>query len=206
MPPCYHAPIRGGLSFKHCRPSSPRYGEPMKKIPLLVLLVLLGACASVPRSPVSVVVAAPVGSVPGIASLEVVPEPGEVDWAAEQSLRAVGVQVDPASRWRLHASERMIVRVHSNPFPCYGAGWAPYHGGLYNDLYWRDPWFMDPWCSSQVDVRQRRVVTWIVEDGTGQVFWQASSVESSVDRPPMEASSHLATAFARWQSPPAVVP
>lgn len=165
----------------------------MRIIASIALLFLVG-CATAPRSPVSVRHATPPDLAPAIASLAVAPEPGEVDWAAEQSLRQVGIAVDPTSPWRLRASERTLLRPVPYSMSCASPLWMH----RYDPWYWRSPW-NDPWCSTHDQYRQQRVITWIVEDRRGQVFWQASAVERA-QQIPMSASSHLANALSMWQA------
>lgn len=165
-----------------------------------IALLFLAGCATVPSSPVSVRMATPPGLTPAIASISVVPEPGEVDWAAEQSLRQVGVVVDGQSPWRLRASERTVLRPVPYSISCAYPAWR----GGYDPWYWGSPW-NDPWCMERDRYRQQRIITWIIEDAAGRVYWQASASERT-QQPPLAASMHLAQAFSTWRSGVSPVP
>ena len=164
---------------------------------MLSLLALSGCATYSSAPPVQVMYATPPMLSPDTA-ISVVPEPGEVDWSAEQALRSSGQTVDAGSPWRLRVAERAVLRARSfnDPF-CnswggmggyYGRGWG---GGGY--------WGRDPWCNNRVDVRSTRTVFWALEDASGRVVWQAQSREPQVDHPPSLASQRLASALALWR-------
>lgn len=169
----------------------------MKIIPLLMCAIIsLAGCATFP-SPISVSRSAPPGSIDPSVAVMVVPEPGEVDWAAEQALRATGQSIQPSSTWRLRVSERDVLRVYPDVA---GLGCrhhhVPWHG------HWRSSeWYLDPWCDRNDRVSITRTVTWILEDDSGGVWWQASARESTSAGPPMKASLRLAQALAAWRYP-----
>lgn len=166
----------------------------IKSLAVVALLALSG-CATL-SSPVSVSLSSPPGSLPQDAIVMVVPEPGEVDWSAEQALRATAQPIAALSPWRLRVSERPVVRAFpSTNFSCHAHRWSGYYPWGYGG------WYHDPWCDRQDRITVSRTVTWILEDQSGRVWWQASAREPSSNQPPARASLQLAQALAAWRSP-----
>lgn len=159
----------------------------------------LSGCATMSSSPVQVLQALP-SDMPANASIFVVPEPGEVDWSAEQALRRTGQSVSGSANWHLRVAERTVVRANTSYDP-FCDRW-PRHYQSYYGHYWGPQWNRDPWCQDRVSVRTTRMVFWALEDRDGRVVWQAQSREPQVNQPPELASIRLASELAAWRGVP----
>lgn len=159
----------------------------------------LSGCATLSPAPVQVVHALP-SQMSVDAPIYVVPEPGEVDWSAEQALRHTGQVVSSDASWRLRVAERTVVRANTAYDP-FCDRW-PRHYQSYYGHYWGPHWNRDPWCQDRVSVRTTRLVFWALEDRNGRVVWQAQSREPQVNQPPELASIRLASELAAWRGVP----
>lgn len=177
----------------------------MRRLATLTLIsaAILTGCATISRPPVEVIYAQP-ANLPPSAAIAVVPEPGEVDWSAEQALRSTGQTISNGAPWRLRTAERTVVRANSSydPFCDRWSGpFSPYYG-----RYWGHYWNRDPWCQDRVSIRTTRMVFWALEDAEGRVVWQAQSREPQSTNPPSLASIRLASELAAWRGVPILPP